>query len=67
MQTPREAMLALLKGEKADYVPEAYTVIKDMPLEQIREEVRLRTFFYFAKISTRFLFCKVVKCFRYLN
>ena len=32
MQTPKEAMLALLRGEKADFVPEAYTVIKDIVL-----------------------------------
>ena len=30
MQTAKEAMLALLRGEKADFIPEAYTTIKDV-------------------------------------
>ena len=30
MQTAKEAMLAILKGEKADFIPEPYSVIKDV-------------------------------------
>lgn len=30
MQTAKEAMLAILRGEKADFIPEPYTVIKDV-------------------------------------
>lgn len=30
MQTPREALLALYRGEKADFIPDIYTVQKDI-------------------------------------
>lgn len=30
MQTAKEALLAILRGEKADFIPEPYTVIKDV-------------------------------------
>lgn len=30
MQTPKQAMLAALKGEKVDFIPEFYTVVKDV-------------------------------------
>ena len=30
MQTNKEALLALLKGEKADFIPEVYSTMKDV-------------------------------------
>ena len=30
MQTPKEALLALLRGEKADFIPEVYSTMKDV-------------------------------------
>ena len=30
MQTAKEALLALLKGEKADFIPEVYSSMKDV-------------------------------------
>ena len=30
MQTNKEALLALLKGEKADFIPEVYPIMKDV-------------------------------------
>lgn len=32
MQTPKEALLALLRGEKADFIPEVYSTMKDVDI-----------------------------------